>query len=164
MRLPSEIGVDGHDNPASEASARGVIWDIATGKKMVTLQQERRGRILHVAFSPDGTMLASGGEDEQGYSQLQLWDATTGRKKARLRMIWPDAVESVAFSPDGQTLAAARGFVRFWDVRSAEQIGAIKGMQVSCLAFSLDSKLLATGGRDRVVRLWSIPGPANADK
>lgn len=53
-----------------------------------------------LAFSPDGSLLATGGEDES----LRLWDTATGRLIAAWDL--SDSVQGVGFSPDGGTLAA----------------------------------------------------------
>ena len=70
----------------------------------VELQRSLIGHIdevSSVAFSSDGSMLASAGLD----GTVQLWDIETG---ARIRLLtrrfaW---IDSVAFSPDGATLAS----------------------------------------------------------
>jgi WD40 repeat protein len=56
-----------------------------------------------VAFSPDGTLLASAGVERQ----VQLWDVATGRQVCTLPH--GDEVMAVAFSPDG-TLLASGGY------------------------------------------------------
>jgi WD40 repeat protein len=55
-----------------------------------------------VAFNPDGTRLASAGNDKT----VTVWDAATGQEVLTLTG-HASVVQSVAFSPDGQRLASA---------------------------------------------------------
>ena len=55
-----------------------------------------------VAFTPDGSRLASAGWDKT----VRLWDVASGQEMVTLRA-HADAVNAVAFSPDGSRLASA---------------------------------------------------------
>ena len=64
-----------------------------------------------VAFSPDGTLLATGGIDG-----LRLWNPTTGQGLVTLTPN-KSSVSVVAFSSDGRTLASSEsGGIFLWDV------------------------------------------------
>jgi len=117
-----------------------------------------------LAFSPDGTLLATGGgmTGPNAPGDLQLWDTRSG---ALVRRLSPGFV--VAFSPDGKTLAVGAwskdlsvdeqaegelvvGAVRLYDVASGTQQHLLVGEQLLTplsLAFSPDGKLVVAGTR-----------------
>jgi hypothetical protein len=68
--------------------------------------------VFAVAFHPDGTRLATAGQDQA----VWLWDLERGEEVARLAG-HTDYVWSLAFSPDGATLASGSGdfTVHLWD-------------------------------------------------
>ena len=100
------------------------------------------GRVLSLAFSPDGTLLASGSRD----NTVGLWDARTGHLVRTLKGHSND-VNSVAFSPDSTLLASGSDdrTVRLWDARTGRMLrkwNSDSGRVLS-LAFSPDGTLLA---------------------
>ena len=76
------------------------------------------GPVYAVAFSPDGTTLASA----DGDGSARLWDAATQQEIGTPMTAGPGPVYAVAFSPDGTTLVTADandssgGNARQWDV------------------------------------------------
>jgi RNA polymerase sigma factor (sigma-70 family) len=87
-----------------------ILWDVATWREQATLPAHE-GSARTVAFSPDGKILASGGQD----GLIKLWDAQTSKVRAILQG-HQGYVYSVAFAPDGKTLASSGldSTVRLW--------------------------------------------------
>ena len=116
--------------------------------------------VTSVAFSPDGTIFASGSAD----NTIKLWDVVTGTNIATLdgHTSW---ILSVAFSPDGTMLASASydHTVKLWDVATRTNIATLDGYVywMESVAFSPDGTTLASTGQDRTVRLWDIATGTN---
>lgn len=135
------------DRIASGGSAGDVrIWDPA-GRPDVLAGS---GRVLSVAYSPDGGCLAAG-LDEAG---IALWDAATLESRGTLAAA-VGRVHSVGWSPTGDLVAAGcdDGAVCVWEVTSRDRIVAVKPhtRRVYCAAFSPDGTRVATAAEDRTV-------------
>jgi WD40 repeat protein len=110
-----------------------------------------RGVVTAIAYSPDGSQLASAGEDQL----IKVWDATTGQEIATLYEELPALC--LAFSPDGQWLVAGSedGTMKIWAVASrAPRALAPRGPTIH-VAFSPDGqRLLGSGGPSSMV--WDV--------
>jgi RNA polymerase sigma factor (sigma-70 family) len=93
-----------------------VVWELATAKELFRADVGNPGARYGcpVAFSPDGHLLAIGGDDA---GPTRLWDIVT-RKELPPRDGTQEVVTSLAFSPDGLRLVTGlrNGSALVWDV------------------------------------------------
>jgi WD40 repeat protein len=134
------------------------LWQVATQRLLATIRAYR-GFTTAVSFSPDGTTLASAGDDV-GSLPVKLWNVR-GRALASPPLEHPKGFPtSVAFSPDGQTLASgdASGAIILWDVKRRRPLSPLVGhaRNVERLVFSPDGKTLASGSADSTLQLWNV--------
>jgi len=111
------------------------------------------GEIYSLAFSPDGTLLASASGDRT----IRFWDVRTGRL-SRVIDGHTGAVHALIFSPNGRVLASGSrdSTARIWDVGTGKELKAFGAPfdTIRSLAFSPNGKLLAGGGDGGSLRLW----------
>ena len=128
------------------------IWDAHTGEPIRVIEGHT-GLVRGLAFSPDGTRIASASEDKKA----KVWNANTGEEMLTLRGgVW--FAFPLAFSPDGKRIAAANSgrTVKIWDANTGAEQQTLQGhtWSVTGVAFSPDGTRIATASWDKTVKIW----------
>ncbi|MET9657555.1 WD40 repeat domain-containing protein [Streptomyces sp. NPDC006510] len=155
-------GVDGCGCCGDEPAVR--LWNVDSGELVTTVIDLDDPAEVHAAvFSPDGQLLATGGQG----GRIRLWEVTrnaTGALAAlqagALLVGHSGPVSELTFSPDGRTLASASldGTARLWDPATGEPTIILTGHvgEIHSVAFSPDGQTIATAGNDGSARLSTL--------
>jgi WD40 repeat protein/cell division protein FtsL len=131
------------------------VFDLTSGNTDVNIPEAHSEGITAVAWSPTGSVIASG----SGYSAspIRLWDAASGTPLGTLEghTGW---ICKLIFSTDGRRLYSASGdqTIRIWDVGQRRCLATLRGAahEVYGLALSPDGTTLASACKDGVVAFW----------
>jgi WD40 repeat protein/uncharacterized caspase-like protein len=157
----------GHSTATGQAITQaGRPAAAANNNPQLVVQLGHSGRINAAAFSPDGLLVVSGGDDPIAI----IWEAATGRVIRRL-VGHTSGVSAVAFSRDGrfiltgsgefefsdETKATPDNSARLWDAATGKELRRFLGhtARIGVVEFSPDGRLVLTASEDGSAGLWS---------
>jgi WD40 repeat protein len=132
------------------------MFSVPGCEQVYEISQAHQGFVLSLAFSPDGTCLASTGYEQK----LILWKSEDWRRIGEIRLE-NQGVQLLAFSPEGNFLAVASDHrLTLVDMRQLKisEVIELDPKGVYCLAFSPDSRWLVCGSADKRLRIWKWRG------
>ena len=154
-----------NDGPAAQGGERNetAIANSSDWKMHQVFNPAHDQNLWAVAFTPDGKTIASAAADQR----VKFWDVATGA--LRSTMARSVNCTDVAYSPDGIYLAIAggdhgddpKGEVVLFDGAGDGEEFVLESHESSrystSVAFSPDNRWLASGGIDKMVKIWSVP-------
>ncbi|MGW1364980.1 NB-ARC domain-containing protein [Streptomyces chartreusis] len=156
LNTPRYLNVVYSPDGAVLAASRGEaveLWDTHSRQRIVELPGHE-GPVRELAFSPDGSMLAAGGD----FPQVRVWDVATDRCAVSLPAD-ATAVRALAYGPDGTGILATGGddgTIRLWTTATCTAVLIGHTAPVTGVRFAPCGRFLASTSADGTARVWNV--------
>src|SRR5262249_32934909 len=122
-------------------------------ERIGTIKLRHGDRIMALAYSPNGEMLAAGG----GNDPVRIWNSKTGELINSINEPW---IRAMAFAPDKDkkslVFAGFHRSIRVWNYELKKETGRLEGHKapINALAIDPDNTIIASGSQDGLIRVW----------
>ncbi len=144
------IGFSPNGKLLASAGWKLILWDVASGKKVSTLETSYD----QFAFSPDGQQLATIPNNE-----VKLWDIRNPKKVTHIATLPFDETHkgkgwacAVGISSDGKWIAVgySQGTINVWDLKTRQLVKTLETSfyNMDYIKFSPNNKYMVSGGQE----------------
>ncbi len=130
-----------------------VMWDVTTGERIGVVGNETDA-VLTADLSADHQFVAIGGSDKR----VRVYQTKDGKATGLIKK-HTEWVTAVSFSPDGKYLGTAdrNGGIEIWETGAEPKpYNSLTGHKSAVTALAFMPGLLASGGEDGTIKLWSV--------
>lgn len=163
------IGFSPNGKLLASANWKLVLWDVATGKKINTLETS----FNQFAFSADSKLLATIPVIAKYFQEsgVKIWDIQNPKAITEVAILpFKESACAVDISPDGKWIAAGytNGTVNVWDLQTHQIVKTLETsmLQMDYLKFSPNNTYMVAGGDYRELYpyysakgyiMWELP-------
>jgi len=140
------------------------VWEVSEKCNLLYTIDAHQGRVLSVAFAPDGQWLMSGGSDRK----VCMFQVADGKKI--ISFTAPQTVNCIAACPSRAWICAATyEGIGVWDIQQKQQIDLVqpdfkplgkreagRTPECTCITWSNDGSILYAGYNNGEVRVWEV--------
>jgi serine/threonine protein kinase len=127
------------------------LWDLETGRQLKAMGGPKM--VYRLSLCPKGRWVHFGCDKD-----LVRWDPDGSHHVTKVPS--SEAVEGAVCLPDGRlALAMLDGTIRVWETDPDREVHQFpgNGLAMLTLAVAPDGKHIASGGRDKIARIWNLP-------